>query len=265
MDDATTPPPGLYYLGYLYNYRSSDIRPPASGTSLPGRYRAENNTLINRLMWISHHKLLGADYGMEILAPMVRNSLQMNAYGLDMHDSGGSDIYVSPLILGWHRPRWDMSAGAGMWLDNARSGSSSGIAPGAGYKRYVLSGGATYYLDEARTWTSSALLHYQRNGKTYLGWRYGDQASLEWGMGKRWGLVQAGVVGYSRWQVQRDKGLGTQDAYAEGHAVGLQASYIFWSAKMMLRAAYYTEFGVKAGSLPATQGNLLRITLIKAL
>jgi hypothetical protein len=33
---------------------------------------------------------------------------------------------------------------------------------------------------------------------------------------------------------------------------------------MMLRASYYKEFGTRAGSLPATKGDLLRLTLIKA-
>lgn len=262
MDDATAPPPGLYYLASLYNYQARDIRMPMGNQRIPGNYQLENTIFINRLLWITDQKVLGADYGMEVLMPVARNSLQMSSYGIDLHDSGGMDIYVSPLILGWHTPRWDVSAGTGMWLDNARSGST--LSPGMGYQRYVLSGGATYYLNEARTWSTSALLHYQHNDKTHYGWRYGDQASLEWGVGKRWGLLQLGVIGYSRWQVQRDEGLGTLSDYGQSHAAGLQASYIFWSAKMMLRAAYYKEFGAKASTLPVTQGNLLRLTLIKS-
>lgn len=263
MDDASSPPPGLYYLGYLFNYRSSDLYMPGNNARLPGDVQLKSTSVINRLMWITDHKLLGADYGMEVIVPMARNSLQSPTYGVDLSESGGADIYVSPLILGWHTPRWDVSVGTGVWLDNARVGDAF-LGPGAGYKRYVVSGGATYYLDEARSWSASALLHYQHNDRASYGWRFGDQVSMDWGFGRRWGPLQAGVVGYSRWQVQRDEGLGTADSYAQNHAVGLQASYIFLQAKMMLRAAYYKEFGAKAGSLPATQGDLLRLTVIKA-
>ena len=262
MDDATAPPPGLYYLGYFLKYRAHDIRLPLANASAPGSNKAESTVIVNRLLWITEHQLLGADYGMEILAPVARNSLQMSAYGLDLQDSGGADIYVSPLILGWHTPRWDVSAGAGMWLGQARSGSS--VAPGSGYQSAVLSAGATYYLDESRTWTAAALFHYQRNGRTDHGWRFGDQIGAEWSAGKRWGLLQAGVVGYSRWQISRDTGPGTLDAHAQSHALGMQASYIFLPAKMMLRAAYYKEFGVQAATLASPQGSLLRLTLIKA-
>lgn len=262
MDDASTPPPGLYYLGYLFHYRSSDIRLPLSNERVPGDVRMENTSFVNRLMWITDRKLLGADYGMEIIAPMVRSTVHSSSYGLDLHETGGSDIYLSPLILGWHTPRWDASVGTGVWLDNARVGA---LGPGLGYKRYVLSGGVTYYLDEARSWSASALLHYQRNARTDYGWRFGDQASMDWSVGKRWGVVQAGVVGYSRWQVKRDEGLGALDGYAQAHAIGLQASYIHLPTRMMLRAAYYKEFGAKAASTPTMQGDLLRLTLIKAL
>ena len=261
MDDASTPPPGLYYLGYFLNYRSNNLRTPVSNERVPGDVRVENTSFVNRLMWMTDSKLLGADYGMEVIVPMVHSSMHSSTYGLDRHESGGSDIYLSPLILGWHMPRWDVSAGAGVWLDSGRAGA---LGPGLGYQRYVLSGGATYYLDEAKVWSTSALLHYQRNGKADHGWRFGDQASVEWGVGRRWGLLQTGVVGYSRWQVSRDQGLGTLDGYAQNHAVGLQASYIFLPAKMMLRAAYYKEFGAKAATLPVPQGDLLRLTLIKA-
>ena len=131
MDDASTPPPGLYYLGYFLNYRSNNLRTPVSNERVPGDVRVENTSFVNRLMWITDSKLLGADYGMEVIVPMVHSSMHSSTYGLDRHESGGSDIYVSPLILGWHMPRWDVSAGAGVWLDSGRAGA---LGPGLGYR-----------------------------------------------------------------------------------------------------------------------------------
>lgn len=262
MDDATTPPPGLYYLNYLLDYRSTDIRMPLSNQTLPGSNEVSSRSYVNRLLWVSDRKLLGADYGMEIIAPVVRNSLKVGALGVRMHDSGGSDIYVSPLILGWHSPRWDASVGAGIWLDTARANSS--IAPGRGYNSSIVSAGATYYWDESRSWSSSLLLHYQHNSKADSGFRRGDQISAEWGIGKRWGLLKVGAVGYSHWQTRKDTGSGVFGDKSQTHAAGLRASYIFWPSKVMLRASVYQEFGVRASSQPAMQGTLLEIMLAKA-
>ena len=152
--------------------------------------------------------------------------------------------------------------GAGIWLDTARAGSS--IAPGRGYNSTVVSAGATYYWDESRSWTSSLLLHYQHNSKADSGFRRGDQISAEWGVGKRWGPLQVGAVGYSHWQTRQDTGPGVFGDKSQTHAAGLRASYIFWPSKVMLRASVYQEFGVRASSQPAMQGKLLEIMLAKA-
>ena len=82
---------------------------------------------------------------------------------------------------------------------------------------------------------------------------------------ENYGLLQAGVVGYSQWQLTDDSGpaalIGVHSAH---HAAGAQVSYIFWPQKAMLRAAFFREFNVRAGSGLATRGNLLRLTWIKA-
>lgn len=263
IDEATTPPPGLYYIAYFTDYRSSDIRLPVSNQSMPGDNRVSSRSLINRLMWISDHKVLGADYGMEMMLATARNSLEVNAYGLNarVHDSGVADIYVSPLILGWHQPRWDVSASVGLWLDNARSDGP--LPPGKGYRSTFVSGGTTYYWDDSRSWTTSALLRYQAHGKKDSGWRRGDEINLDWGVGKRWGPLQAGVVGTSRWQVKHDSAPGAMGDKGQMHSVGLRASYFFWPAKVMLRTTLSKEMNVRASSQPATKGHQLQVMVAK--
>lgn len=263
MDDATTPPPGLYHLAYLLNYRVSDFRLPGTEQRLSGDNRATVTTVINRVIWISDWKVLGADYGVDFIAPVTRTSLKFNSFGLQESSTGVGDVYLGPLILGWHTPRWDVSVGAGWWLDNGRSG---GLAdPGRGYKTASINGGATYYLDEGRTASASAMLHLERNGKNDVGFRFGNNLKIDWGVGKRWGLLQASVVGYSQWQLTDDSGpAALTGAHSAHHAAGVQVSYIFWPQKAMLRAAFFREFNVRAGSGLATRGNLLRLTWIKA-
>ena len=52
---------------------------------------------------------------------MVRTSLTINAAGIADSRSGVGDVYVGPLVLGWHGAQWDAVAAAGMWLDSGNT------------------------------------------------------------------------------------------------------------------------------------------------
>ena len=69
---ASVPPPGMYYLGYLVNYQIDDFRAPGSSSNLPGHNRGTVTALANRFVWVTNHKLLGADYGVEAIVPVMR-------------------------------------------------------------------------------------------------------------------------------------------------------------------------------------------------
>lgn len=193
---ASAPPPGVYYLGYLVDYRMDSFRAPGLSSNLPGRNKGSVTAFTNRLVWITQTKVLGADYGMEAVIPVLRTSLNLQAAGISDTHSGLGDIYLGPLVLGWHGSQWDAAAAAGVWLDNAST--SSPAAPGKGFKSTMLSGGMTYYFDRAKTITASGLVRFERNGRNGAGLRPGNQVSLEWGLGKNFGVVQAGLVGYKQ-------------------------------------------------------------------
>ena len=114
---ASVPPPGFYYLGYAVNYNANSFRAPGSSTDLPGHNSATVSALTNRFVWMTGHKVLGADYGVEAIVPLVRTSLTINAAGIADSRTGVGDVYVAPLVLGWHGAQWDAVAVAGMWLD----------------------------------------------------------------------------------------------------------------------------------------------------
>ena len=196
MQAASVPPPGFYYLGYLLNYDIDDFRAPGTKSNLPGHNRGTVSALANRFVWVTQHKLLGADYGMEAIVPLMRTSLTINAAGISDTRSGVGDVYLGPLVLGWHGPQWDAVAAAGMWFDTAST--SDPASPGKGFKSTMLTGGLTYYFDGAKTWSGSGLMRFERNGKNGAGMRPGNQITLEWGLGKSFGAWQAGMVGYSQ-------------------------------------------------------------------
>lgn len=258
---ASVPPPGTYYLGYMVNYSADSFRAPGSSSDLPGSNTATINALANRVVWISQHKVLGADFGMETIVPVMRKSLTLNAAGISESKSGVGDVYLGPLVLGWHGPSWDAVAAAGVWLD---SGSDSTPASaGNGYQSTMLTAGATRYFDDAKSLSGSALMRYEINGKTSSGFKPGQQVSLEWGFGKAVGPVQLGVVGYDQWQVSDDSGTGATGSRSARHAVGGEVVYPLMSSGVILKAALYKEYSAEAGTGAEPKGTLLRFTVVK--
>lgn len=262
MQAASVPPPGMYYLGYLVNYSIDDFRAPGSSSNLPGHNRGTVTALANRFVWVSRHKLLGADYGMEAIVPLLRTSLTINAAGISDSRSGVGDVYLGPLVLGWHGAQWDAVAAAGMWFDTAST--SHPASPGKGFKSTMLTGGLTYYFDAAKSVSGAALMRYELNGRNDAGMRPGDQLTMEWGLGKSFGGVSAGLVGYSQWQTTSDSGAGASNSKAARHAVGAELAYPIPGAGVFLKGALYKELSAKAGTGPQAKGSLLRFTLVKA-
>ncbi|PRD69819.1 transporter [Malikia spinosa] len=259
LQGSSVPPAGNYYLGYLVNYDINGFQAPDAKDGIGGS--GQVTALANRLVHITDTKLFGADYGFETIIPVLRSSVKVGP--LDASDSGVGDVYVGPLVLGWHGAQWDAVAAAGMWLDTASNTLGDPTSPGKGYQSTMLTGGLTYYFDQQKSISGSALFRYEYNGKKDNGVRPGDQLSLEWGLGKNYGAYSLGVVGYSQWQLSDDKGAGAKLGKAERHALGAELVYPVASAGLFLKGAAYKEFSVHGGSGPEPKGNLFRLSLVK--
>lgn len=259
LQGSSVPPAGNYYLGYLVNYDINGFQAPDAKDGIGGS--GQVTALANRLVHITDTKLLGADYGFETIIPVLRSSVKVGP--LDASDSGVGDVYVGPLVLGWHGQQWDAVAAAGLWLDTAPNTLGDPTSPGKGYQSTMLTGGLTYYFDQQKSISGSALFRYEYNGKKDNGVRPGDQLSLEWGVGKNYGAYSLGVVGYSQWQLSDDKGRLANPGKAERHALGAEVVYPVASAGLFLKGAAYKEFSVHGGSGPEPKGNLFRLSLVK--
>ena len=261
IQNASVPPPGFYYLGYLVHYDIGNFRAPGSSTNLPGSNSGKVTALANRFVWMTGHKVLGADYGVEAIVPVLRTSLDIGAAGISDRHTGVGDVYLGPLVLGWHGTQWDAVAAAGMWLDNAST--SHPASSGKGFKSTMLTGGLTYYFDSAKTISGAGLLRFERHGKMDNGFRHGNQLTLEWGVGKAFGPLQAGVVGYSQWQTSNDSGFGASNSKSSRHALGGEVAYPL-APGLVVKGALYKELRAEAGTGAQPKGTLLRMTLLKA-
>ncbi len=259
---ASVPPPGTYYLGYLVDYNIEQLKSPGTRDDIPGHNTGTVAALANRVVWISNHKFLGADFGMETIVPVLSTSLTFNTPGISNSETGLGDVYLGPVVLGWHGANWDAVAAAGLWLENGST--SAPASPGKGYKSTMLTGGATYYFDADKKISGSALMRFENNTEKSNGFKPGNQVTLEWGIAKVMNGYQIGVVGYDQMQVSNDSGPGASSNNSSRHAIGAEVVLPILSAGVFLKAAAYKEYRSEAGSGPETQGNLLRFTLVKA-
>lgn len=254
---ASAPPPGFYYLAYLVNYQISGI------SKAPGDNTGSVSALVNRLVWISPHKLLGADYGMEMVAPIQATSLTFDGLGVNSTSRGLGDIYIEPLILAWHGQRYDFTVAVGQWLSNGKYSSTNPSSIGLGYKSTMLTVGGTYYIDAKKLWSVSILSRFEKNGsQTQTGITPGDGLSLEYGVGRKIGdTTQLGLVGYYQAQTTTSTGPNASPLNPKKSAIGIEFDKALPTQGMALKFAAYHEYSATDG---ATKGNLFRMTLVKA-
>ncbi|MCC4265990.1 transporter [Oceanimonas baumannii] len=258
LKGSVVPPPGIYYRGYLVHYDIDALRDD-QGTKLPDSNTGSVSALVNRFIWMTDKKILNADYGMEAIIPLQRTSLDFGIAGIDSTERGVGDVFVSPLVLGWHGQQWDAVAAAGIWLDTGEYSSTEPASIGKGFRTTMLTLGGTYYPDAAKSWSLSALSRYEIKSKQdETGITPGDSWLVEWGVGKQLDNgLELGVIGYNSWQLENSKG--APAGKAEKHALGIEGSY-FWPSLMLgLNAAYLNEYEVHNGP----SGDMFRLTLTK--
>lgn len=260
------PPEGLYYRGYAVHYDIRSLNDP-DGNAISGRNTGSVNALANRFVWMTGHRLLGADYGMEAVVPVQDVSLAFSGPGIEADDSGLGDIFLGPLVLGWHGDQWDAAGGAGVWLDTGDFDTTNPASPGKGYRTTMLTLGGAWHFDEARLWSFSALSRYEiKSRQDDTGIRPGDSWLVEWSLSHRLqGGIELGLVGYNAWQLESDEA-SFQGEKAQKHAAGAEAGYFWPGLGMGVKGAFYREYdAASAGGAPEPEGNLLRLQLTKVL
>ena len=264
-----TPPADLYYRGYLFQYDIDEFN-TISGNAAPGSNTGSVTALAHRFIWMTDVDLLGADYGMEAIIPMLDNEFELDvAGGTTFDDDGVGDIFLGPVILGWHGNQWDATFAAGQWFDTADFDANNPASVGKGYQTTMITLGGMWHFDEAKRWNLSALSRYEtKYEQDDTGITPGDSWLVEWGLGHRLSNgVELGLVGYNAWQLEADEGTPIIDK-AERHAVGAEVGYGWRSLGLSLKGAYYHEYDASAGGVKGgleSQGDTLRLQLTKSL
>ena len=260
---ATLPPPGFYYR--LYNvYYDADELTDEDGDALDVGLDIGVYALVNRFVWISNIKILGADFGADVIIPLVYTDIEIKAFGIDDDQFGLGDIAIEPFVLSWHGARYDASFGLAAYVPTGEYDKDEPASPGKDFWTALITLGGTCYLDVEKTWSASILARYEiHSEKDDTDVRPGNDFHFEWGIGKTLAKIwDVGLAGYCQWQVTDDSGSDARDKSVHDRifAVGPEVSVFIPAAKSFLSLRSLWEFEAK----DRTEGQVIALTLTRA-
>ena len=279
LDALTSFPPyeGVYSMENLVHYSGSvDV----NRNFLQGRapvslnLSADTFATLTGVTWQSGAKFLGADYGASIIIPVMQPSAvaQLDAGLLRGRQSGNTgfglgDLFVAPLQLGWHGPRYDAQFSYGFYAPTGDYNPNAALNIGRGYWTHQSQAGGAYYLDKERTWSLNLAgtleLDGSRQTTNFLGrsmnFDPGNYFSMDWGIRKKidsqWSVA---LTGYDTWQLNpAGYGFGLNKTTNYAHAIGGEVSVAIPEAdNLSITLKYAHEYSTQA----RFQGDIVSLT-----
>ncbi len=205
-------PPGLYLIAPMYVRYDADTLRNSAGESVgvdpERRGSIDVNAYVLGVVWVSEHKIFGANYSFQIFPAFTDNVLEAPILDVDDGvDTGFTDLYIPPINLGWHTARADFIAGLGIYAPTGRYEPFGDENLGLGMWSFEVFGGTTVYLDKAKSWHFAATAFYETHtDKKDTNARVGDLLTVEGGLGWSFmqGLGNLGLAYYGQWKVTED-------------------------------------------------------------
>jgi len=255
LKGASLPPPGLYARDYNFYYTADRFKDIPVDFSISAYLNAP------RLVWMTDQKILGANYGLDVIVPFGYMDWKVN--GAKDHFFGIGDVEVEPLLLSWNLARFDFSAGYAVWAPTGDFRPERPDLISKGFWSHMLTLGGTWYIDEGKTWAFSALNRYEiahEQRDTHLD--PGQVYTVEWGLSKSVCKgIDVGCIGYYQQQTTHDSGTGASTALDRVVAVGPEISAFWPSLGLFTSLRCGFEFGAKE----RPEGQRVTLTLTKRL
>ena len=201
---GTLPGPGIYL---------DDINLFAQDHFGAGDNRARYTTYINepRLRWISEWKILGANYGAELMLPLEWEhsvdhvSSPPSPPNYTLNEFQPADLEISPLLLSWHLKQFDFTAGYAFWVPTDKN-SLIPIGPHIyihssplHWWGHMITAGGSWHPDADKKWSVSFLSRYEINQSLIDGPNKiepNQTMTTEWGLSRMLGdYFELGFVG----------------------------------------------------------------------
>jgi hypothetical protein len=254
---SSLPPPGWYFRDYSFFYTSDRF------VNGPPEFDIFACLNAPRVIWMTGCKVLGADYGMDLIVPFGYLDWEAGVPGAVAKDSyfGIGDIQIEPLLLSWHFDCMDLAAGYAVWAPTGDFAPARPDLLAKGFWSHMFTLGATWYLDAEKTWALSLLNRYEiclEQEQTNI--NPGDVYTLEWALSKSLSpTLDVGLIGYWQQQTSSDSGLLATTRKDRKLGIGAEVSGLCPMLGMIASLRYAYEFNAE----DRPEGHLLVLTLTK--
>ena len=241
---AIAPPPGVYWLGYTVNYRSTRLN-DNSGSSLLGTNSGLNlDAVVARMHYATATHWLGGQLVWDVMVPYVDVSLNLN--GAVTHKTGVGDIELGPALAYHHSPNLHSAVALHVQLPTGAYDANSALNIGHNYTTllpiyslsYVNPTGLNGDIKVTSSWnTTNKATHYRSGSELVVDY------TLGYGIAPKWVV---GVGGYARQQFTDDSGTGAPADGKRARALAFGPSFIYNNGQgFYLTAKYQVESQVQ--------------------
>lgn len=205
LKSGTQPRPGLYLTLPMYYDNANTTIQDRNGHTIAGGEQTDFNLFATPAFGATTKwAIVDATYGFQVMMTLASTRLAIAQSDVSQSEGFGlGDLYVQPLILGWHAD----------WVDS-RIGYAFYAPTGVGERSldmwaHEMSAGATFYLDAEQRWhfagTAFYEMHQKKNDQDL---RVGDILTIEGGLGGSFmqGDASIGVAYLAQWKITNDSG-----------------------------------------------------------
>lgn len=249
------PPPGVYFSNYFYFYNANVGRRTESN-SIQLNVNLDFVADFMQMTYVTKYKIFGASWGMTALFPIIgygnlSAQLVTGAGNVQRSTSntGIGDIFISPLILGWHTGNFHFLATLGAYFPTGKYSTSDIVNIGKNRFGIETDFGFTYYNFQKKGPLISAYAGFTfdfENPDT--NYKSGHEFHLDFSGMYVWSFgFGAGLNGYFLQQITGDSGSGALLGSFKGRVIALGPVITYdvpMSKKFILSlgAKYYREF-----------------------
>jgi len=240
---GAVPPPGFYYVHYAVGYFSDSFR-DSHGESVVPNFKLTVLGNVSRLIYVSNHKILGGNWGMHILVPLM--SVDVRTPGGKDSKTGIGDIFIDPCIISWHSKNFHQAAGIEFILPTGAYDKDDIANIGRNYFTIEPVYAFTYLSDNGFEVSCKLMydINYENDDTNY---KSGQEFHCDYTIGKKinknWA---AGLGGYYYTQTTDDEQNGTKVGNGNRgnvFAIGPQIKYDHGRASFILK--YQKEMSVE--------------------
>ena len=242
------PPPGFHFINYFLYYTASEMK-GRRGRHVSGApftdFQADVYAMVLRPIYVADCTIFGANPAWHACIPVA--SVNQRSDFFRDRTSGLGDIYVSPLILGWHRPPWHYVAGLDVIMPTGRYSSRDITVIGNNHWTFEPAF-ALSYIGQSGFSASTKLMYDIHTEDTTLHYQEGQQFHMDYNVGYSFGEQRAykvGVCGYYLTSVEDDEVNSNTLSDSKERVLAIGPTVAYQKGKWMLALKVQKEIEAK--------------------